>query len=117
MHGRTDLMLDRTDLMLGRPDLMLGRTDLMLGRTDLMLGRNDLMLGRSDLMLGRTDLMLGRLDPEEGEAVGGVQVPHHGLGPVRQLGHHPPVLYTRNHSIFQSIKKAVLCHTESLFLL
>jgi hypothetical protein len=53
-------------------------------------------------------LMLGRLDPEEGEAVGGVQVPHHGLGPVRQLGHHPPILYTRNHSILKVFKKAVL---------
>jgi hypothetical protein len=95
--------------VLGRTDLMLGTNDLMLSRTDLMLGRTDLMLSRTHLMLGRTDLMLGRLDPEEGEAVGGVQVPHHGLGPVRKLGHHPTVLYTRNHSIFQSIKKRLFC--------
>jgi hypothetical protein len=54
------------------------------------------MLGKAyleaEMRFDMSYLMLGRLDPEEGEAVGGVQVPHHRLGPVRQLGHHPPIL-------------------------
>jgi hypothetical protein len=66
----------------------------MLDRTNLMLDRTYL---KADMRFNMSYLMLGRLDPEEGEAVGGVQVPHHGLGPVRKLGHHPSVLYTRNH--------------------
>jgi hypothetical protein len=104
--------------VLGKTELVLGITELVLGRTELVFGRTELVLGRTDLMLGRTDLMLGRLDPEEGETVGGVQVPHHGLGPVRQLGHHPPVLYTRKkHWLLHRSKKAVYAIRKGLFLL
>ena len=36
--------------------------------------------------------MLGGLDPEEGELVGGVQVPDDGPGMGGQVGHHASIL-------------------------
>ena len=52
--------------------------------------------------------------PDEGELVGGVQVPHQALGPLRQLGHLRRVLRGDNTVLFCTVLYSTLLYCTVL---